>query len=360
MELGIPVTGGNVSFYNQTGSTPDPPDARRRRARRHRRRRQARPVGLAGRRPQHLPARHHEPRARRLRLGRHRARSPRRTSAGGRPRPREGARRAARRGDRRAAAHQRARPGGRRPRPGARRVRSCASASAPASCSTSSQERDGVDAATALFSESTGRVIVTVRREDDVRFQGLCDGRGFPVLRIGVTDAHVEALEVQGAFTVTRRRAARHARRDAAGPLRRRDRRGRHRGVRRPRAAGLRRCLLAAHRRLGRDADADRHPALRRARRPVRPRAGRHRAGRLGRRVAVRSPGRRRDHVPAVLLRGAAPLAVRARPARAPAAAAAERRVRARASRTCPGTRSWRTVAASTTTRPPSSPSAWR
>ena len=39
-------------------------------------------------------------------------------------------------------------------------------------------ERDGVDAATALFSESTGRVIVTVPREDDVKFRGLCEGRG--------------------------------------------------------------------------------------------------------------------------------------------------------------------------------------
>jgi phosphoribosylformylglycinamidine synthase len=67
-------------------------------------------------------------------------------------------------------------------------------------------ERDGVDAATALFSESTGRVIVSVPREDDVKFRGLCDGRGYPVLRIGVTDAPGEgadpALEVQGVFTV--------------------------------------------------------------------------------------------------------------------------------------------------------------
>ncbi len=62
------------------------------------------------------------------------------------------------------------------------------------------EERDGVDTATALFSESTGRVIVTVRREDDVRFRGLCEGRGFPVLRIGVTDASSGTLEVQGAF----------------------------------------------------------------------------------------------------------------------------------------------------------------
>jgi phosphoribosylformylglycinamidine (FGAM) synthase-like enzyme len=57
-----------------------------------------------------------------------------------------------------------------------------------------------VDAATALFSESTGRVIVSVPREDDVKFQGLCEGRGYPVLRIGVTDAG-GALELQDQFT---------------------------------------------------------------------------------------------------------------------------------------------------------------
>ncbi|MCU1637513.1 MAG: purL [Microbacteriaceae bacterium] len=61
--------------------------------------------------------------------------------------------------------------------------------------------RDGVDVATALFSESTGRVLVSVPREDDVKFQGLCEGRGYPVLRIGVTDNSGE-LEVQDQFTV--------------------------------------------------------------------------------------------------------------------------------------------------------------
>ncbi|GAA4161386.1 phosphoribosylformylglycinamidine synthase subunit PurL [Gryllotalpicola daejeonensis] len=66
-------------------------------------------------------------------------------------------------------------------------------------------ERDGIDAATALFSESTARVIVSVPREDDVEFRGLCEGRGFPVARVGVTDAvsgEVPTLEVQGLFTV--------------------------------------------------------------------------------------------------------------------------------------------------------------
>ncbi len=71
---------------------------------------------------------------------------------------------------------------------------------------TELMDRDGVDAASALFSESTGRVIVTVPREDDVKFRGLCEGRGYPVLRIGVTDSAADgdapALEVQGLFTV--------------------------------------------------------------------------------------------------------------------------------------------------------------
>lgn len=62
-------------------------------------------------------------------------------------------------------------------------------------------ERDGVDAAAALFSESTGRVLVSVPRDEDVRFLGLCAGRGVPVLRIGVTDPD-PVLEVQGRFSV--------------------------------------------------------------------------------------------------------------------------------------------------------------
>ncbi|WP_110588125.1 phosphoribosylformylglycinamidine synthase subunit PurL [Microbacterium suaedae] len=65
---------------------------------------------------------------------------------------------------------------------------------------TELMERDGVDLASALFSESTGRVLVTVPREEDVKFRGLCEGRGYPVLRIGVTDTE-PTLEVQDVFT---------------------------------------------------------------------------------------------------------------------------------------------------------------
>jgi len=60
-------------------------------------------------------------------------------------------------------------------------------------------ERDGVDLTAALFSESTARVLVSVGREDDVKFVGLCEARGVPVLRIGVTDQRGEdaALDIK-------------------------------------------------------------------------------------------------------------------------------------------------------------------
>lgn len=62
--------------------------------------------------------------------------------------------------------------------------------------------RDGVDATAALFSESQARVLVAVPHEEEVKFRGLCEGRGFPVLRIGVTDrAGDEAsIEIQDRF----------------------------------------------------------------------------------------------------------------------------------------------------------------
>ncbi|WP_307812282.1 phosphoribosylformylglycinamidine synthase subunit PurL [Lacisediminihabitans changchengi] len=66
---------------------------------------------------------------------------------------------------------------------------------------TELMQRDGVDATAALFSESGARAIVSVPREDDVRFVGLCEGRGIPALRIGVTDG--SSLELQDRFTLT-------------------------------------------------------------------------------------------------------------------------------------------------------------
>ena len=68
---------------------------------------------------------------------------------------------------------------------------------------TELMERDGVDALAALLSESTARVLVSVAREDDVKFRGLCEGRDVPVLRVGVTDGEVDGLEIQDRFTLT-------------------------------------------------------------------------------------------------------------------------------------------------------------
>jgi len=62
-------------------------------------------------------------------------------------------------------------------------------------------ERDGVDATAALFGESTARMLVSVPRDEDVRFRGLCEGREVPFLRIGVTE-NSGALEVQDVFTL--------------------------------------------------------------------------------------------------------------------------------------------------------------
>lgn len=60
--------------------------------------------------------------------------------------------------------------------------------------------RDGVDAFTALFSESQARAIVAVPRSEEVRFNDMATARNFPVLRLGVVDASATSLEVQGQF----------------------------------------------------------------------------------------------------------------------------------------------------------------
>ena len=65
------------------------------------------------------------------------------------------------------------------------------------------QERNGIDTVTALFSESQARVIVSVAREDDVKFRGLCEGRQVPVVRIGVTDQASNALDIADVATLS-------------------------------------------------------------------------------------------------------------------------------------------------------------
>ncbi|WP_159617203.1 phosphoribosylformylglycinamidine synthase subunit PurL [Arthrobacter zhaoguopingii] len=63
-------------------------------------------------------------------------------------------------------------------------------------------ERDGIDAFTALFSESQGRAIVSVPRSEEVRFNDMCTARNYPALRIGIVDTENQALDVQGHFTL--------------------------------------------------------------------------------------------------------------------------------------------------------------
>ena len=70
--LGTPVTGGNVSFYNQTGGDADPAHPDRRGARGDRRRDPAYADGVPARRRRRLPARRDARRAGRLGLGRRR------------------------------------------------------------------------------------------------------------------------------------------------------------------------------------------------------------------------------------------------------------------------------------------------
>jgi phosphoribosylformylglycinamidine (FGAM) synthase-like enzyme len=63
-------------------------------------------------------------------------------------------------------------------------------------------ERDAVDAFTLLFSESAGRAIVAVPRTEQVRFTDLCIARGLAHARIGMVDDEAGALEVQSLFTL--------------------------------------------------------------------------------------------------------------------------------------------------------------
>ena len=62
-------------------------------------------------------------------------------------------------------------------------------------------EDGGLDITEALFSESVARMVVSVAREDDVKFRGLCEGRGVPVARIGVTDQSRRGLDIADHFS---------------------------------------------------------------------------------------------------------------------------------------------------------------
>ncbi|WP_328969686.1 phosphoribosylformylglycinamidine synthase subunit PurL [Streptomyces sp. NBC_00239] len=59
---------------------------------------------------------------------------------------------------------------------------------------------EGLDAFTFLFSESAGRAIVSVPRSEELRFTDMCGARGLPATRIGVVDG--EEIEIQGEFSL--------------------------------------------------------------------------------------------------------------------------------------------------------------
>ena len=164
-ELGIPVTGGNVSFYNQTGATPIHPTpvvgvlgrARRRRPRGCRWASPSRATSI-------VPARRDPRGARRLGVGLGRRTG---TSAARRRAVDLAARAAAGRGPGRGGprrhAHRRARPLRRRPGAGAGRVPACA-----ADVGARIRLPEEHDPFVALFSESTARAVVSVAEDDRI------------------------------------------------------------------------------------------------------------------------------------------------------------------------------------------------
>lgn len=63
--------------------------------------------------------------------------------------------------------------------------------------------QSGTGPFTFLFSESAGRALVAVPRTEESRFRSMCQARRLPATRIGVVDQGSDAVEVQGLFAVT-------------------------------------------------------------------------------------------------------------------------------------------------------------
>ncbi|MFF0492988.1 phosphoribosylformylglycinamidine synthase subunit PurL [Nocardia sp. NPDC003482] len=62
---------------------------------------------------------------------------------------------------------------------------------------------EGADPFVTLFSESAGRVLVAVPRSEETRFTKMCTARELPWTRIGVVDQGSDSVEVQGQFSIT-------------------------------------------------------------------------------------------------------------------------------------------------------------
>ena len=197
LQLGIPVTGGNVSFYNQTGDDailPTPvvgvlgviDDVGRRR-----------PPGWARARGVAVPARRHARRVRRLEW----AQVTPATSAACRRQVDLARERllaevlvAASRDGLVSAAHD-VSDGG--------LIQAVVEAAMAGETGCRLVLPENVDPFVFLFSESAGRVLVAVPRTEESRFRSMCEARGLPVTRIGVSDTGSDSVEVQGLFSVS-------------------------------------------------------------------------------------------------------------------------------------------------------------
>jgi phosphoribosylformylglycinamidine synthase len=61
---------------------------------------------------------------------------------------------------------------------------------------------EGADPFVWLFAESAGRALVAVPRSEELRFTEMCTARELPWVRIGVTDAEADAVEIQDVATI--------------------------------------------------------------------------------------------------------------------------------------------------------------
>ncbi|GAA1481235.1 phosphoribosylformylglycinamidine synthase subunit PurL [Gordonia sinesedis] len=61
---------------------------------------------------------------------------------------------------------------------------------------------EGADPFVTLFSESAGRILVAVPRSEESRFRAMLDARGMPYTRIGVVDQGSDAVSVQDQFEI--------------------------------------------------------------------------------------------------------------------------------------------------------------
>ena len=199
LELGIPVTGGNVSLYNQTGETailPTPVVA---------------VLGVIEDVTRRTPTGFGAAGERVFLLGETReelsgsewahvvARPPRRPAAAARPRRRAGAGLAAAGRLARRRRDPRPRPVRRRAGPGAGSSRPSPAASAPRSSLAG-------DAFVALFSESTARVLVTVTDEQADALVALAEQYGVPITPLGRTGGDALASRASSTSPSPRRR----------------------------------------------------------------------------------------------------------------------------------------------------------